>query len=93
MNCNEATSPVLVSPPLTERVVSEVFDALRSAGLAVAGLWKRRDAPALDERAIASIAHLNEHTLKDIGAPHWLVARAAQEREARHLRWVEFDVR
>ncbi len=93
MNCNEATSPLSVSPPLTERVVGEIFEALRSAQLAVAGVWKHRGAPAVDDRAFESIANLDEHTLKDIGAPHWLVARAADERDARHLRWIEFEVR
>jgi hypothetical protein len=94
MNCNEAASPVSVSPPLTERIVGEVFDALRSAQLAVAGFLKYRDvAPVDDDRAFESIANLDEHTLKDIGAPHWLVARAADERGARRLRWIEFEVR
>jgi hypothetical protein len=93
MNCNEATSPLSVSPPLTERIVSEVFDALRSAQLAVAGFWKRPGVAPVDDRAFESIANLDEHTLKDIGAPHWLVARAADERDARHLRWIQFEVR
>lgn len=93
MNCNEATSSALVSRPLTERIVAEIFDALRSSELAFAGLWKRRSVPPTDARSFDALAHLNEHTLKDIGAPHWLVARAAEEREARHLRWIEFDVR
>jgi len=93
MNCNEATSPLLVSRPLTERIVGEVFDALRSAALAVASFSKQRSAVPLDNRAFESIADLDEHTLKDIGAPHWLVAHAADERDARHLRWIEFEVR
>jgi len=93
MNCNEATSPLSVSPPLTERIVGEVFDALRFAQLALAGFWKDRGVAAADDRAFESIANLDEHTLKDIGAPHWLVARAADERDARHLRWIEFEAR
>ncbi len=93
MNCNEATSPLLVSRPLTERIVGEIFDALRFAQLAFAGFWKHRSVAAADDRAFESIANLDEHTLKDIGAPHWLVARAADERDARHLRWIEFEVR
>ena len=93
MNCNEATSPLLVSRPLTERIVGEIFDALRFAQLAVAGFWKHQGVAAADDRAFESIANLDEHTLKDIGAPHWLVARAADERDARHLRWIEFEAR
>jgi len=93
MNCNEATSPLSVSRPLTERIVGEIFDALRFAQLAVAGFWKHRGVAVADDRAFESIANLDEHTLKDIGAPHWLVARAADERDARHLRWIEFEAR
>ncbi len=93
MNCNEATSSLMVSRPLTERIVGEVFDALRSAALAAAGLWSQPSVSGVDERAFESIANLDEHMLKDIGAPHWLVARAADERDARHLRWIEFEVR
>ena len=94
MNCNEATSPLLVSRPLTERIVGEVFDALRSATARASPVSGTSVAsPRVDERAFESIANLDEHTLKDIGAPHWLVARAADERDARHLRWIEFEVR
>ena len=93
MNCNEATSPLSVSPPLTQRIVGEVFDGLRAAQLAVAGVWKRHVGAPVDDRAFESIANLDEHTLKDIGAPNWLVARAAEERDARHLRWIGFEVR
>ena len=93
MNCNEATSPLSVSPPLTQRIVGEVFDGLRAAQLAVAGVWKRRGGAPVDDRAFVSIANLDEHTLKDIGAPDWLIARAAERREAQQLRWIEHDVR
>ena len=92
MNANEAASPLPISQPLTERVVTEVFAALRSAELAVAGLWRRGE-PAADPHAFDAIEHLDERTLKDIGAPHWLVARAADRREAQQLRWIEIDVR
>jgi len=92
MNCDQAASSLSLPRPLTERVVGEVFDALRAAQNAVAGLWKPRIA-AVDKHRFESIADLDEHTLKDIGAPHWLVAQAADERETRHLRWIEFEVR
>ena len=50
-------------------------------------------AKAGDTRELDGLAHLNVHVLKDIGAPHWLVAQAAERREAQQLRWVELDVR
>jgi hypothetical protein len=82
-----------ISQPLIERVVAEVFAALRSTELAVASLRRRDEGPAADPRAFDAIEHLDERTLKDIGAPHWLVARAAERREAQRLRWIELDVR
>ena len=93
MNANELASRMPIAQPLSERIVTEVFVALRSAALAAGGLWRRGDGPAVDAYAFDSIAHLNEHTLKDIGAPNWLVAQAAERREAQALRWVELDVR
>jgi hypothetical protein len=39
------------------------------------------------------LAHLDSHALKDIGAPHWLMARAAeqQRRDAEQVYWDGFD--
>ena len=93
MNANELASRMPIAQPLSERIVTEVFAALRSAGLAAAGLWRRGDGSSVDAHAFDSIAHLNERTLKDIGAPHWLVAQAAERREAQALRWIEIDFR
>ena len=93
MNANEAASPPPISQPLTVRIVTEVFAALRSVELAIAGFWTHDEAPSVDPHAFDSIEHLGERTLKDIGAPHWLVARAAERREAQQLRWIELDVR
>jgi len=44
-----------------------------------------------DVRELEGLAHLNVHALKDIGAPHWLVARAAGERDREHLRWIGLE--
>ena len=92
MNCEQATPRMPLSRPLTETIVDESLDALRAAALALVSLWARRAAP-ITEDGYDSIADLNEHTLKDIGAPDWLVARAAEQREAQRLRWLEFEIR
>ena len=39
------------------------------------------------------LAHLNLHVLKDIGAPHWLVAHAAGEPDRERLRWIGLEHR
>ena len=41
--------------------------------------------------AADSIAHLDVHALKDIGAPGWLIARASERRDTEHLRWLGHD--
>ena len=46
-----------------------------------------------ETRGLARIAHLNVHVLKDIGAPHWLLTRAAERDVNEHLRWIGFDHR
>ena len=46
-----------------------------------------------DTRELDGLAHLNVHVLKDIGAPNWLVANAAGERDREHLRWLGFEDR
>ncbi|HET7096466.1 MAG TPA: hypothetical protein VFJ68_03690, partial [Casimicrobiaceae bacterium] len=48
---------------------------------------------AEDMRELDGLAHLNAHVLKDIGAPHWLVAHAAAERDREHVRWLGFENR
>ena len=93
MNANEVASRLPVSQPLTQQIVAEVLAALRAGALAIAGFGKHDERPSVDPHAFDAIEHLNEHTLKDIGAPHWLVARAAERREAQRLRWIELDVR
>lgn len=50
-------------------------------------------AEADDARRLDRLAHLNVHVLKDIGAPHWLVARAAGDPDREHLRWIELERR
>ena len=93
MKANEVASSMPISQPLLERVVDEVFAALRSAELAIASFWRHDSTSSADPHVFDSIEHLDERTLKDIGAPHWLVARAAERREAQDRRWIELDVR
>jgi uncharacterized protein YjiS (DUF1127 family) len=46
-----------------------------------------------ETRPLEGLAHLELHVLKDIGAPHWLVARAAGEPDREHLRWIALEHR
>ncbi len=61
--------------------------------VAMTDLWRRRRVQRDERRAFDSIAHLDEHVLKDIGAPHWLVADAAERGDVQHRQWVESEFR
>jgi hypothetical protein len=48
---------------------------------------------AISRRELDGLAGLDVHVLKDIGAPHWLVARAAGEPDRERLRWIGLEHR
>jgi uncharacterized protein YjiS (DUF1127 family) len=85
MNAYSSQPSVHLSHPLTERVVSEVGNALRAAGALVA-LWRIQKARRREARAINAMTDMNEHMLRDIGAPDRLIAHAAARRDADHRR-------
>ena len=93
MTYNPAQPTIALGAQPYAHVVERVRVALRAAFDAAWGLG-RDPGKFADERRIAdSIAHLNAHVLKDIGAPHWLVARAASRRDEQSLRWTEIEMR
>ena len=44
-----------------------------------------------DTREVDDLVRLNVHVLKDIGAPHWMVARAAERPNMESLRWIGLE--
>lgn len=85
MNAYPSQPSVLLSRPLTERVFSEVGKAVRAAG-AVLALWRNHRARSRDVRAVDAMTDMNEHMLRDIGAPDRLISHAAARRDADHRR-------
>jgi uncharacterized protein YjiS (DUF1127 family) len=85
MNAHSSQPSVLLSRPLTERIVSQVGKALRAAG-AVLELWRNHRARSRDVRALDAMTDMNEHMLRDIGAPDRLISHAAARRDADHRR-------
>jgi uncharacterized protein YjiS (DUF1127 family) len=81
MNAHSSQLSVLLSRPLSERVVSEVGKALRGAG-AVLALWRNHRARNRDARAVDAMTDMNEHMLRDIGAPDRLISHAAARSDA-----------
>jgi uncharacterized protein YjiS (DUF1127 family) len=85
MNAYSSQPSVHLSRPLTERVVSDVGKAMRAAGALVA-LWRIQKARRREARAINAMTDMNDHMLRDIGAPDRLIAHAAARRDADHRR-------
>jgi uncharacterized protein YjiS (DUF1127 family) len=85
MNAHSSQPSVLLSPSPTERVVSEVGKALRAAG-ALLALWRNHRARSRDVRAVDAMTDMNEHMLRDIGAPDRLISHAAARWDADHRR-------
>jgi hypothetical protein len=97
MTYNPAQPTIALGAQPFAHVVERVRIALRAAFLSARRVARslRRDREHFEaERSrIDSIAHLNVHVLKDIGAPHWVIARAASSRDEQSLRWTEIEMR
>ena len=78
---------------VVERVRIALHAAFVSARRVARLIQRDREHSAVERRALDSIAHLNVHVLKDIGAPHWLIAQAASSRDEQSLRWTEIEMR
>ena len=91
MNAHSSQPSVILSRPLTERIASEVGKALRAAG-AVLALWRSHRARSRDVRAVDAMTDMNEHMLRDIGAPDRLISHAAARRDADHRRLISVQL-
>ena len=91
MNAHSSQPSILLYRPLTERVVSEVGKALRAAG-ALLALWRIHRARSRDVRAVDAMTDMNEHMLRDIGAPDRLISHAAARRDADHHRRISVQL-
>lgn len=89
MNASRAESAVALSPSRSATQASDTFGAFGAAVAALKRLWADHQRSREELRKFQSIAHLNPHMLKDIGAPHWLVAEADLRRDTQRLQWID----
>ena len=69
---------------------SQPFAASRPSPLArIQSLWHDHQARAKQARAMAAFADIDTHTLRDIGAPNWVIAEASQRGDSRGLRLLD----
>jgi hypothetical protein len=85
MNVEFCQSPVPMSHTLTGRFAAATGDAARAALNAFQATWRNHSPLAGQERRFELMADIDEHTLKDIGAPNWLIAQAVERKDAHHL--------
>jgi hypothetical protein len=65
---------------MVERTLIRFGEILSAALRDLAALWRERQERRRD-RVPAALAHMDARMLRDIGAPEWLVDRAAAERQ------------
>jgi hypothetical protein len=80
-----------LTEPMAERVFARLGEFFRAALREVAAL-RRRQQERRPHRVPDAFAHMDVRTLRDIGAPDWLIDRTTAEREqwqtmVRYLRW------
>ena len=68
-----------LSRPVWQRAV----DLLSSAGRVLRTAWQQYHERRLAREAVAAALYLDEHTLKDMGAPAWLRDQVRERREQR----------
>ena len=86
MNCNPAQS---ASAALPLHASAQFSATWVSAFAKIQTLWHDHAERANKARAMAVFAEIDEHTLKDIGAPNWVIAEAAHRGDSRGLRLID----
>jgi len=92
MSYNAAQSIIVLYRPLTLRLVEGFPKAARIALGSLQDAWRDYKARRHEAQAFDALAQLNEHTLKDIGAPESLLAEASDRRAVEHLRRAEMTL-
>ena len=74
---------------LTERLLAATSEATRAAVNSFQQAWRAHPAPVDEGNSLDLMADIDAHTLRDIGAPNWLIAQAIERKDAHHLRLFE----
>ena len=82
-------SSTLLSPTLPGRFVIAFAEATRAAVETFQTTWQNHPPCAEQSGTLELMSDINAHTLKDIGAPNWLIAQAVERRDSHHLRLIE----
>jgi hypothetical protein len=86
MSCNAI--PV-TAPAIGSLDGSTPAGALTSAIAKFHAIWNEHVARSHQARAQAAFADIDAHTLRDIGAPNWIIAEALHRSDSRELRLID----
>ena len=75
-----------------ERIGATVHEAMRTASGGLVARWRERLFGSRETRAVDAIDEMNGHMLRDIGAPSWMIARAAMRSDALRRSLAGFEV-
>lgn len=89
MNAELCQASYAASPWFGGRVAAASAEATKAAIATFQSVWRAGSQETDRARGIEMMADVNEGTLKDIGAPDWLIARAAERRYAHHIHLIE----
>jgi hypothetical protein len=89
MNQHFSQSSVAISHSLPERLVAATGEATRAAVNAFQATWREQAPHANQTGSFDLMADIDAHTLRDIGAPNWLIAQAVERKGAHHLHLLE----
>ena len=76
----------------TPKLVPGVWDVVRAGLRALVATWRDQRERRRRVHAFDGIADMNEHLLKDIGAPSSLISRAAARTEIQHRTHFEMGI-
>ena len=89
MNCNATQAAPVSSGGSLSVHAAEFSTAWVTAFAKIQTLWQDHVERANHARAQAVFADIDEHTLKDIGAPNWAIAEAVHRGDSRGLRLMD----
>ncbi len=89
MSTQVCESPARFPNVAESRVAPRAGNALQHAIGSLVRYWEGRHARAHASRAVDAMSDINVHTLKDIGAPNWMVAEASSRDDGRALRLID----
>jgi len=89
MNLQFSQPSVVMVPSLSVRFATATGEATRAALNAFQETWRNHAPQGDPSRSFELMADIDQHTLKDIGAPNWLIAQAVERKDSHHLHLIE----